>query len=119
MPLAIPLGWAVSTGDMGFTIVCTSGVLTGAIFGDHCSPISDTTILSSMGTSCSHINHVQTQIYYAVFVAAVAIIFGYIPAGFGVPWYILIPVGIVVMFIGLKILGEKVDFEEVEEESSS
>ena len=119
MPLAIPLGWAVSTGDMGFTIVCTSGVLTGAIFGDHCSPISDTTILSSMGTSCNHINHVQTQIYYAVFVAAVAIIFGYIPAGFGVPWYILIPVGIVVMFIGLKILGEKVDFEEVEEESSS
>ena len=48
MPLAIPLGWAVSTGDMNFTIVCTSGVLTGAIFGDHCSPISDTTILSSM-----------------------------------------------------------------------
>ena len=120
MPLAIPLGWAVSTGDMGFTIVCTSGVLTGAIFGDHCSPISDTTILSSMGTSCNHINHVQTQIYYAIFVAVVAIVFGYIPAGFGVPWYILIPVGIVVMFIGLKILGEKVDFEEeVQEESSS
>ena len=120
MPLAIPLGWAVSTGDMGFTIVCTSGVLTGAIFGDHCSPISDTRILSSMGTSCNHINHVQTQIYYAIFVAVVAIVFGYIPAGFGVPWYILIPVGIVVMFIGLKILGEKVDFEEeVQEESSS
>ena len=114
MPLAIPLGWAVSTGDMNFTIVCTSGVLTGAIFGDHCSPISDTTILSSMGTSCNHIDHVQTQIYYAIFVAIVAIVFGYIPAGFGIPWFILIPVGVVVMFVGLRIIGEKVDFEEVE-----
>ena len=118
MPLAIPLAWAVSTGDMNFTIVCTSGVLTGAIFGDHCSPISDTTILSSMGTSCNHIDHVQTQIYYAIFVACVAVFIGYIPAGLGIPWFICIPVGIVVMFIGLRILGEKVDFEEVEEASS-
>lgn len=118
MPLAIPLAWAVSTGDMNFTIVCTSGVLTGAIFGDHCSPISDTTILSSMGTSCNHIDHVQTQIYYAIFVALVAIFIGYIPAGLGIPWFICIPIGIVVMFIGLRILGEKVDFDEVEEASS-
>ena len=118
MPLAIPLAWAVSTGDMSFTIVCTSGVLTGAIFGDHCSPISDTTILSSMGTSCNHIDHVQTQIYYAIFVAIVAVVFGYIPAGFGVPWYICGVMGIIVMFIGLRILGEKVDFDEAEEVSS-
>ena len=118
MPLAIPLGWAVSSGDMSFTIVCTSGVLTGAIFGDHCSPISDTTILSSMGTSCNHIDHVQTQIYYAIFVACVAIFVGYIPAGLGIPWYISIVVGVIVMFVGLKILGEKVDFDEVEEASS-
>ena len=118
MPLAIPLAWAVSTGDMSFTIVCTSGVLTGAIFGDHCSPISDTTILSSMGTSCNHIDHVQTQIYYAIFVAIVAVVFGYIPAGFGVPWYVCGVMGIIVMFIGLRILGEKVDFDEVEEASS-
>ena len=114
MPLAIPLAWAVSSGDMSFTIVCTSGVLTGAIFGDHCSPISDTTILSSMGTSCNHIDHVQTQIYYAVFVACVAIFIGYIPAGLGIPWFISVPVGVVVMYIGLKVLGEKVDFDEVE-----
>ena len=118
MPLAIPLAWAVSTGDMNFTIVCTSGVLTGAIFGDHCSPISDTTILSSMGTSCNHIDHIQTQIYYAIFVALVAILIGYIPAGLGVPFYISLIAGVIVMFVGLKILGEKVDFEEVEEASS-
>lgn len=117
MPLAIPLGWAVSTGDMSFTIVCTSGVLTGAIFGDHCSPISDTTILSSMGTSCNHIDHVQTQIYYAIFVAILSLFIGYIPAGLGVPWYICIPLGVIVMFVGLRFLGEKVDFDEVEEAS--
>ena len=114
MPLAIPLAWAISSGDMGFTIVCTSGVLTGAIFGDHCSPISDTTILSSMGTSCNHIDHVRTQIYYAIFVALVTIFIGYIPAGLGIPWYVSLPIGIVVLYIGLKVLGEKVDFEEVE-----
>ena len=114
MPLTIPLAWAVNP-EMGFVIVCTSGVLTGAIFGDHCSPISDTTILSSMGTSCNHIAHVSTQIYYAIFVAAIAIVFGYIPAGFGIQWYISIPVAIVAMYIGLRVLGEKVDFEGVEE----
>ena len=118
MPLAIPLAWAISSGDMSFTIVATSGVLTGAIFGDHCSPISDTTILSSMGTSCNHIDHVTTQMYYSMFVGAITILVGYIPAGLGVPFYFSLPVGIVAMFIGLKLLGEKVDFEEVEETSS-
>ena len=118
MPLAIPLAWAVSSGDMSFTIVATSGVLTGAIFGDHCSPISDTTILSSMGTGCNHIDHVTTQMYYAIFVGIITIVVGYIPAGFGVPFYFSLPVGVVVMYVGLKLIGEKVDFEEVEEVSS-
>ena len=117
MPLTIPLAWAISP-DIGFVVTATSGVLTGAIFGDHCSPISDTTILSSMGTSCNHIDHVHTQIYYAAFVASIAILFGYIPAGFGIAWYICIPVAIIVMYIGLKVIGEKVDFEEIEEESA-
>jgi len=111
MPLTIPLAWAVDP-DMSFTIVCTSGVLTGAIFGDHCSPISDTTILSSMGTSCNHIDHVRTQIYYSLYVAVITIIFGYIPSGFGIPWYISIPVAIIVMYIGLRLIGEKVEFNE-------
>ena len=111
MPLAIPLAWAVGTGDINFTIITTSGVLTGAIFGDHCSPISDTTILSSMGTSCNHIDHVQTQIVYAIYVAIIAIAFGYIPAGLGISWYFLIPIGVIVMYIGLRILGQKVEFD--------
>ena len=116
MPLAIPLAWAISP-DMGFAVVCISGVLTGAIFGDHCSPISDTTILSSMGSGCDHIAHVNTQIYYALFVAVIAILFGYIPAGLGIPWYIDIPIAVVVMYVALRIIGEKVEFE-VEEETA-
>ncbi|WP_323737538.1 Na+/H+ antiporter NhaC family protein (plasmid) [Methanosphaera sp. ISO3-F5] len=96
---------------MNYLIVCTSGVLTGSIFGDHCSPISDTTILSAMGSGCDHISHVGTQFYYAVFVAIVAIVVGYIPAGFGVQWYLSIPVGIVVLYFGLRLLGERVGFE--------
>ncbi|WP_292887929.1 Na+/H+ antiporter NhaC family protein [Methanobrevibacter sp. UBA212] len=118
MPLAIPLAWAISSGDMSFTIVATSGVLTGAIFGDHCSPISDTTILSSMGTSCNHIDHVTTQMYYSIFVGTITILVGYLPAGLGVPFYYSLPVGIVAMYVGLKLIGEKVDFEEVDEASS-
>ena len=115
MPLAIPLAWAVCP-DMTFTVICTSGVLTGAILGDHCSPISDTTILSSMGSGCNHISHVHTQLYYVIFVAVVSVVIGYIPAGLGVPWYIIIPVAVVVLFLGLRTLGEKVDFEEEEPE---
>ena len=63
-----------------------------------------------MGTNCDHISHVQTQMFYALFVGAITIIVGYIPAGLGIPWYIIIPVGIVVMYFGLKLIGEKVDF---------
>ena len=90
MPLAIPLAYKINP-EMSFVIVSTSAVLTGAIFGDHCSPISDTTILSSMGAGCSHIDHVKTQMWYALFVAAITILFGYIPAGFGLPIYIVLP----------------------------
>jgi len=111
MPLTIPLAHAVYAND-SYIVVCTSGVLTGAIFGDHCSPISDTTILSSMGTGCNHIDHVQTQIYYALYVAIISIVIGYIPAGFGIPWYICIPVAVVIMYLGLRLLGEKIPFEE-------
>ena len=62
------------------SITSLSAVLAGAVFGDHCSPISDSTILSSIGAQCSHIDHVATQVPYAVTVASVCII-GYIIAG--------------------------------------
>ena len=108
MPLAIPLAYKINP-EMSFVIVSTSAVLTGAIFGDHCSPISDTTILSSMGAGCSHIDHVKTQMWYALFVAAITILFGYIPAGFGLPIYIVLPMSCVALFIGVMIFGKKVE----------
>ena len=109
MPLAIPLAFSINP-DMGYVIVSASAVLTGAIFGDHCSPISDTTILSSMGSGCNHIDHVKTQMPYALFVAVITIVFGYIPAGFGLAWYIVLPIALLVVYIGVQILGKKVDF---------
>ena len=108
MPLAIPLAHSISP-DMSYIVLSTSAVLTGAIFGDHCSPISDTTILSSMGAGCDHIEHVKTQMWYALFVAGATIILGYIPAGLNVPVYIILPVAIIVLVIAVKFIGKPVD----------
>ena len=108
MPLAIPLAYSMNP-DMSYVIVSTSAVLTGAIFGDHCSPISDTTILSSMGAGCNHIAHVNTQMWYALFVASITIVFGYIPAGFGLQWYIVLPISLLAVYLGVQNLGKKVE----------
>lgn len=108
MPLAIPLAYSISP-EMGYVVVSTSAVLTGAIFGDHCSPISDTTILSSMGAGCSHIDHVNTQMVYSLFVAVITIVFGYIPAGFGVPIYIILPVAILALTVITYIISKPVE----------
>ncbi|MGL4571476.1 MAG: Na+/H+ antiporter NhaC family protein [Clostridium sp.] len=108
MPLAIPLSYSISP-DMGYIVLSTSAVLTGAIFGDHCSPISDTTILSSMGAGCDHIEHVKTQMWYALFVAGATILLGYIPAGLNVPVYIILPVAIAVLAIAVRFIGKPVD----------
>jgi Na+/H+ antiporter NhaC len=109
MPLAIPLANQVSGGDMQLIIAAIGAVLTGAIFGDHCSPISDTTILSSMGTSCDHIDHVKTQLLYSVVVALVTIVFGFIPSGLGISPLITLPIGIVVVGLIIFIFGKKVE----------
>lgn len=108
MPLAIPLANSISP-DMGYIVMSTSAVLTGAIFGDHCSPISDTTILSSMGSGCDHIEHVKTQMWYALFVAGFTILFGYIPVGLNIPVYIVLPVAILVMTVAVRFIGKPVD----------
>ena len=111
MPLAIPLAHSISP-DMSYVVVSTSAVLTGAIFGDHCSPISDTTILSSMGAGCNHIDHVKTQMPYSLFVAVITVVFGYIPAGFGVPVIIVLPIAIIAVAVGLKIVGRRTDVDD-------
>ena len=108
MPLAIPLAYSMNP-DMSYVIVSTSAVLTGAIFGDHCSPISDTTILSSMGSGCNHIAHVNTQIWYSLFIAVITILFGYIPAGFGIKWYVVLPIAVIAVYLGIQVLGKMVE----------
>ena len=112
MPLAIPLAHSINP-EMSFIVVSTRAVLTGAIFGDHCSPISDTTIMSSMGAGCNHIDHVNTQMPYALFTDVITVLFGYIPAGLGIPVYIVLPIALLATFIGIHVLGKKT-YEEVD-----
>lgn len=107
MPLAIPLSFALNP-DPSFVVLNVGSVLTGAIFGDHCSPISDTTILSSMGSACDHIDHVKTQLFYAVPVALIAILVGYIPAGLGVPVYLTLPLGIMATALIVRFAGKRI-----------
>ena len=95
MPLAIPLAAALSP-DPNFIIMSAGAVLTGAIFGDHCSPISDTTILSSMGAASDHIDHTKTQLPYAIAVAILSIVVGYIPVALGLSIWIVLPLSMIV-----------------------
>ena len=76
-----------------------AAVLSGACFGDHCSPISDTTILSSMASGADHIDHVKTQLPYALLAAGVAVVFGYIPAGYGMNPFLSIVLGIGALYL--------------------
>jgi Na+/H+ antiporter NhaC len=81
-------------------IASIGGVLAGSIFGDHCSPISDTTILSSRASGCDHMAHVWTQMPYALLVAVVSIVAGTIPVGFGVSVWVCLPVS-ALLLLGL------------------
>lgn len=99
MPLAIPLAAALggagnAAGADGPLVTATIGaVLAGAVFGDHCSPISDTTIVSAFSTDCEVMTHVRTQLPYAAMAATLAVVLGYLPAGFGVSPWVLLPLG--------------------------
>ncbi|MDH3215986.1 MAG: Na+/H+ antiporter NhaC family protein [Candidatus Krumholzibacteria bacterium] len=83
-----------------------SAVLAGSVFGDHCSPISDTTIMSSMASGADHIDHVRTQLPYAVSVAVIAVILGYIPTGYNIPSVIALLLCSVAVFVVIRIAGK-------------
>ncbi|WP_072724277.1 Na+/H+ antiporter NhaC family protein [Tepidibacter thalassicus] len=117
MPLTIPLAHAISP-EASYVIMSAGAVLTGATFGDHCSPISDTTILSSMGAGCDHIDHVNTQIIYSASVGLIAVLFGYIPAGLGVPIYIVLPIAIAAIVGTVYFVGKPVEENEIESNST-
>ncbi len=85
IPTAIPVAFSLDNEVYGLTtIICLGAVLDGAIFGDHCSPLSDTTILSSIASSCDPLHHVRTQLPYSLTVATIALVCGYFPAALGI-----------------------------------
>ncbi len=84
-------------------IVCISACLAGAVCGDHCSPISDTTIMASTGAQCDHVNHVSTQLPYAMTVAAVCAV-GYVIAGFVQNVFVVLGASLVLMFVVLFVI---------------
>ena len=116
MPLVIPLAWAVmenngATTPENYHILYSSiaCVLTGAVWADHCSPISDTTILTSMASGCELMDHVWTQMPYAISTGAAALLLGTLPAGFGAPWWILLLLGILSQILVIRHFGRTVD----------
>lgn len=115
IPLIIPITWNVMAAQGVLDVeylhiihITIASVLAGAVWGDHCSPISDTTILSSMASGCDHIEHVRTQIPYAMYAGGFAILIGIIPASFGLSPWLALAIGLIGMYGGLRWLGTKV-----------
>jgi len=115
MPIVIPLTYHVgnifgldSESLQNVLLGVISSVLAGSVFGDHCSPIADTTILSSLASKCNHIDHVKTQLPYAISVGIFSVVFGSIPSAYGLNPFI----SILLIFAGLtlfiKFFGKKV-----------
>lgn len=114
LPMFIPLAWSVLTTSSGSANIgdpifsaTVGAILAGAIFGDHCSPISDTTVLSSAAAGCDHLHHVATQLPYALLIAVCSIVFGYLPIGFGIPWWVALPMSIVACLLVVLCLGKR------------
>ena len=125
VPLIIPLTWAVMKAsghdgpeDMHILFSSIASVLAGSVWGDHCSPISDTTILSSMASGCDHIEHVRTQIPYALLVGFMAIGTGSIPVAYGMPWWIGLIIGAGLLYLVLHLRGQSARPEPPHPESN-
>ena len=115
IPLVIPLTVSLAGGTgfadgtvYGILLGTTSSVLAGAIWGDHCSPISDTTVLSSTAAACDHVDHVRTQLPYALLVGAVGLALGSVGTALGLPTWIALPVGVAVLAVFLRVFGTPV-----------
>jgi Na+/H+ antiporter NhaC len=91
VPLSVPLALAAENSPGVLLTATVSAILGGSVFGDHCSPISDTTIMSSMATGCDHVDHVRTQLPYAATAAIICLVVGYLPLGLFriAPWWVL------------------------------
>ncbi len=101
--ILIPITLAVFPLDDPLGVVCVSACMAGAVCGDHCSPISDTTIMASAGAQCNHVTHVSTQLPYALTVAGVSFV-SYVIAGFLPNAVIVLPIGIALMLATLLLI---------------
>ncbi|MBW3554718.1 MAG: Na+/H+ antiporter NhaC family protein [Gemmatimonadetes bacterium] len=112
VPLAVAMGAGVGFDSGGhYTILLgvVSSIMAGSIFGDHCSPISDTTVMSSMASGCDHVDHVRTQLPYAVAVGGIAMLVGDIPTAFGLNPFISLAVGVALLYGLLRVFGKRID----------
>ena len=124
IPLVIPLtvslagGTGFADGSLyGILLASTSSVLAGAIWGDHCSPISDTTVLSSTAAACDHVDHVRTQLPYAVLVGVTGLLLGSLGTSLGIPHWVALLAGVAVLAVFLRIFGTPV--AEIGEEETA
>jgi Na+/H+ antiporter NhaC len=116
-PVVVPLAVAMGAGigfaggdDYSILLGAISSIMAGAVFGDHASPISDTTVISSMASACDHIDHVRTQLPYALLAAGVAMLVGDLPTAiWGVNPLISIILGLVLIYGLLMVLGRPVE----------
>lgn len=116
VPLVIPLTWAVMQSQglagpehMHLLYSSIAAVLAGSVWGDHCSPISDTTVLSSLASGCDHVEHVRTQLPYAGIVGLVSLLLCSVPVALGLPWWLGIAVSLVVLYALLRWWGVKAE----------
>ncbi len=108
-PLSISLAIRLDPGggiDGAIVLATCGSVLAGAIFGDHCSPISDTTVLSSRASDCDHVAHVRTQMPYATVVAAICVLVGTLPSSIGLSPWISLLCGTVMVVIVVRVFGK-------------
>jgi Na+/H+ antiporter NhaC len=114
-PLILPSSWLLCQ-EQGLSIEATmplfynvvASVLAGAVMGDHCSPISDTTIMSSLASQCNHLQHVSTQMPYALTVGGVALLIGVLPTALGLPSWVAFLMGFVALGLIVRLVGKKV-----------
>jgi len=109
VPLAFEVGDASTITGIGLATIAVGAVLDGAIFGDHCSPISDTTILSALSSQCDTIEHVRTQMPYALLAMVVALVAGYIPATLGAAPYVSWILWAAAIVAIIRLLGKRTD----------
>ena len=113
-PLMLPAVWLLAQNaglsyDESITIFhnVVSVILAGSVLGDHCSPISDTTIMSSLASQCNHISHVRTQLPYALSVGFVSLFIGTIPTAYGFPVWLSFGLGFSILFLIIRFVGKK------------